>query len=74
MLGLRVVSDCPAAPFPAAPHIIFDIEKQRTDLLRLVGYIARKPVSISRLIGFSRQITMAKAKLADALVAVLRAL
>ena len=74
MLGLRVVSDCPAAPFPTAPHILFDIEKQRTDLLRLVGYIARKPASISRLIGFSRQITTAKAKLADALVAVLRAL
>jgi nucleoside phosphorylase len=74
ILGLRVVSDCPAAPFPAAPHILFDIEKQRTDFLRLAGYIARKPASISRLIGFSRQITMAKAKLADALVAVLRAL
>ena len=74
MLGLRVVSDCPAAPFPAAPHILFDIEKQRIDLLRLFGYIACNPASIIQLVGFSRQIRMAKAKLADALVAVLRAL
>lgn len=74
ILGLRVITDSPIAPFPVPPHILFDMKKQRTDLLRLVSYIARKPASIKRLAKFAKQLTMAKAKLADALVAVLPAL
>jgi nucleoside phosphorylase len=74
MLALRVVSDSPAAPFPAPPNVLFDIEKQRTDFSRLLGYIARNPIFAIRLAEFSKQITAAKAKLGDALCAVLRAL
>jgi nucleoside phosphorylase len=74
ILALRVVSDSPAAPFPAPPNVLFDIEKQRTDFSRLLSYIARNPASALRLAEFSKQITAAKAKLADALVTVLRAL
>jgi nucleoside phosphorylase len=74
MLALRVVSDSPAAPFPAPPNVLFDIEKQRTDFSQLLSYIARNPASALRLAQFSKQITSAKTKLADALCAVLRGL
>ena len=74
MLTLRVVSDSPAAPFPAPPNVLFDIEKQRTDFSRLLGYIARNPASALSLAQFSNQIARAKTKLADALTAVLREL
>ena len=71
VLALRVISDSPSVPFPAPPNMLFDIEKQRTDFVQLVSYIARNPLSTIRLAEFSKQITMAKSKLADALVAVL---
>ena len=74
MLALRVVSDSPAAPFPAPPNVLFDIEKQRTDFARLLSYIGRNPLSALSLTQFARQIAMAKVKLADALVAVLHGL
>jgi nucleoside phosphorylase len=45
VLALRVVSDSTRAPFPAPPNVLFDIEKQRTDFSRLLGYIARNPAS-----------------------------
>ena len=68
ILGLRVITDSPAAPFPAPPHILFDIEKQRTDLLHLIGYIIRKPAVIFRLAEFSKQVATARIKLANALM------
>jgi len=71
MLALRVVSDSPAAPFPAPPNVLFDLEKQRTAFSLLLSYIARNPASALRLAQFSKQIAWAKAKLADALIAVL---
>lgn len=74
LVALRVVTDSPAAPFPAPPTILFDIKKQRTDFLRLIGYITRKPASAIVLAEFAKQISIAKATLANALVAVLRGL
>ena len=74
MLALRVVSDSPGAPFPAPPNVLFDIEKQRTDFSRLLGYIARNPASALSLAQFSNQIAHAKTKLADALNAVIAVL
>jgi len=74
MLGLRVVSDSPAAPFPAPPNVLFDIQKQRINFSLLFSYIARNPASALRLAQFSRQITCAKVKLADALIALLQRL
>jgi nucleoside phosphorylase len=71
MLALRVVSDSPAAPFPAPPNVLFNIEKQRTDFSRLLSYIARNPASAITLAQFSKQIGHAKTELADALIAVL---
>ena len=74
MLALRVISDSPAAPFPAPPGVLFDIEKQRTNFFPLFSYILHNPVSAIHLAQFSKQITDAKTKLADALCAVLHAL
>jgi nucleoside phosphorylase len=74
MLALRVVSDSPAAPFPAPPNVLFDVERQRTNFSLLLSYIARNPASALRLAQFSSQITRAKTRLADALIVVLREL
>jgi hypothetical protein len=74
VLALRVISDSPAAPFPAPPNVLFDVEAQRTRLAALLAYLARDPASAVRLAKFSQQITSAKTKLADALSAVIRAL
>ena len=74
MLALRVVSDSPNAPFPVPHNVLFDIEKQRTDFSLLWSHILRKPSSAVQLARFSKQISIAKTSLADALVAVLRAI
>ena len=74
VLVLRVISDSPAAPFPAPPNVLFDVEAQRTKFTALVAYLARDPASAVRLAQFSQRITRAKTKLADALCAVIHAL
>jgi nucleoside phosphorylase len=74
VLALRVISDSPAAPFPAPPNVLFDMEAQRTKFAALVAYLARDPASAVRLAQFSQQITRAKTKLADALCAVIHEL
>jgi len=72
VLALRVISDSPVAPFPMPPSVLFDIEKQRTNFSALLSYIARNPASAIHLAQFTTQIVRAKAKLADALCAVIR--
>ncbi|MEO7165915.1 MAG: hypothetical protein ABI787_10210 [Spartobacteria bacterium] len=73
-LSLRVISDTAAAPFPAPPQVLFDLERQRTSPTRLLGYLLRHPSGIVRLIRFARQVGNARAKLATALEIVLREL
>ncbi len=73
-LALRVISDTAAAPFPAPPRVLFDLERQRTSPQQLLGYLLRHPGAIVRLIRFSRQILTARANLAVALDLVLREL
>ena len=41
LLSLRVITDSPGEPFPAPAHVLFDIEHQRTDLLKF-GTSSRK--------------------------------
>jgi Phosphorylase superfamily len=74
LLALRIISDSPAAPFPVPPSVLFDIEKQRMNFFVLFSYIARNPSAAISLARFARQVTHAKAKLANALCAVIRAL
>ncbi len=73
-LALRVISDTAAAPFPAPPRVLFDLERQRTSPRRLLGYLLRHPAAIGRLIRFARQISTARANLASALDLVRREL
>src|SRR5262249_48894545 len=39
LLSLRVITDTPHEPFPAPPKVLFDIEQQRTHLLKLVRFL-----------------------------------
>ena len=67
MISLRVISDTPAAPLPAPPHVLFDVEAQKTKLGALALHVARHPGSIVRLIGFARHIGTARERLTVAL-------
>lgn len=71
MLALRVVSDSPAAPFPAPPNVLFDLQAQRTKFSRLFAHLAREPSAAVRLAKFSKQINAVREKLAEALCAVI---
>jgi nucleoside phosphorylase len=72
LVSLRVISDTPAAPLPAPPHVLFDLEAQKTNVRALTLHIARHPSSIVRLIAFARQIAIARARLASALAMLLQ--
>jgi adenosylhomocysteine nucleosidase len=74
MFSLRVISDTPAAPFPAPPHILFDIARQRTNYIRLLGYLVGHPAAISGLARFARQISRARETLTEGIVDLMRAL
>ncbi len=71
MLSLRVISDTAAAPFPAPPAVLFDLERQKNDALKLTAYLARHPLAIVRFSRFVRQIARARLNLAAALEALL---
>ncbi len=72
LLSLRVISDTTAAPFPAPPEVLFDLERQRTPSLRLLGHLLRRPSRIVRLKNFARQVALARRNLAVALDLVIR--
>jgi adenosylhomocysteine nucleosidase len=73
-LSLRAISDTPTKPFPAPPSVLFDLELQRTSYGRLTSYLLRRPASILRLFRFGGEIKRARAKLTDAIVALVEAL
>src|SRR5947207_8966337 len=74
LLSLRVITDSPREPFPAPPKILFDIERQRTDLLKLGTFLFAHPTRVPRLVYFAKRIAHARKILANALVSVVRAL
>lgn len=74
LLALRVISDSPAAPFPAPPELLFDLRAQRTRLIPLFSHLARHPGAIGAMAIFSRQIALAKNQLAKALQTIVREL
>ena len=74
LLSLRVITDTPREPFPAPPHVLFDIEQQRTNLLKLAAFFLAHPNRIPRLIQFARRIANARKILANTLVAIVREL
>ena len=71
MLSLRAVSDTPVRPLPAPANVLFDIAKQKTDFARLAYYLATRPQKITKLIGFHRQIVLARQSLTKAITDVI---
>jgi nucleoside phosphorylase len=74
LLSLRVITDTPRKPFPAPPQVLFDIAKQRTDLVKLAAFFLTHPNRVSRLVQFARGIAHARKTLANTLVTVVREL
>lgn len=72
LLSLRIISDTASQPFPAPPSVLFDIERQQTNFVRLLAYLLRDPGSVWRLFRFGRQIGRARARLTDAILALVR--
>ena len=69
LLSLRVISDSPSEPFPAPMSILFDVEKQKTDLGKLFGHIVAYPPRLIHLMHFFTRVREARRTLADAIVA-----
>jgi adenosylhomocysteine nucleosidase len=74
LLSFRVISDTPREPFPVPTKVLFDIERQRTHLLKLAMFFLAHPNRVPRLIKFARRIVRARKTLASALVDVATAL
>jgi adenosylhomocysteine nucleosidase len=72
LLGLRVITDTPSQPFPAPPHVLFDIEQQRTHLTALAKFFLTHPNRVPGLVQFTRRIARARRTLASALIEVTR--
>jgi hypothetical protein len=72
LLSLRVISDTPAEPLPAPPDILFNLARQRTPFGELLSYLLKHPMTVPRLIKFSRQIRRARASLTDSLITLLQ--
>ena len=74
MLSLRVISDTAAAPFPLPPAVLFDLDRQKTDPLKLASHLLRHPSHVVRLIRFARQIAGVRETLGAALFELIAAL
>ena len=74
LLSLRVITDTPRQVFPAPPNVLFDMARQRTDLVKLAKFFVTHPTRVPSLVQFARRIARARKILADALVGILREL
>jgi len=72
MLSLRVMSDTPSEPLPAPPEVLFDLEKQKTNVGRLALYLATHPAAVGRLNAFRQRVVLARRSLTTALDQLLR--
>ncbi len=71
LLSLRVISDTLDEPFPAPTKVLFDIEQQRTRLLKFATFFLAHPNRVPRLVQFARRIARVRKILTGALVAVI---
>lgn len=71
MLSLRAISDSPQEPFPAPPNVLFNVERQKTDGVRLAFYLLTHPSAIGRLSRFAGQVAQARNTLAQGLAALI---
>ena len=72
LIALRAISDTPARPMPAPPHVLFDVAAQKTKAGTLALHLATHPRSLPRLIGFARQIATTRDRLTNALAALVQ--
>ena len=72
ILSLRVMSDTPSEPFPAPADVLFDLEKQKTNIARLVPYLLKHPGALLRLNAFRQRVALARKSLTSALDRLLR--
>jgi nucleoside phosphorylase len=72
LLSLRVISDRPRELFPAPANVLFDIERQQTQMLKLAAHLLAHPTRVPHLVQFARRIARVRKILADALVEVVR--
>src|SRR5947207_904197 len=72
-LSLRAISDTASEPFPAPAHVLFNVEKQKTDFARLAFYLVTHPGAFSRLNAFRERVAVARKALADTLATIFRA-
>lgn len=72
-LSLRAISDTASEPFPAPAHVLFNVEKQKTDFARLAFYLVTHPGAFSRLNAFRERVAVARKALANTLDTILRA-
>jgi nucleoside phosphorylase len=70
LLSLRVISDTPSELFPAPANVLFDIERQQTQMLRLARHFLARAHHVPRLVRFARRIARARRTLATALTEV----
>ncbi len=74
LLALRVITDTQTQPFPAPPSVLFDIQRQRTDMVRLAKFFLAHPTRLPGLVQFARRISRAKKILGRALATIVREL
>jgi adenosylhomocysteine nucleosidase len=74
MLSIRAISDSPDQPFPAPPNVLFNMERQKTDGVRLIFYLLTHPSAIGRLSRFAGQVAKARNAIAQGLVALIKQL
>ena len=74
LLSLRVISDTPSKPFPAPANVLFNMERQRTDLTKLTLHFLKHPGAIPRLIAFARKIVRGREILANGILGVARSI
>ena len=72
LLSLRVISDTPRNVFPAPVDVLFDIERQQTQMLKLATHLLAHPTRVPHLVKFTRRIARVRKILADAIVEVVR--
>src|SRR5215831_13194283 len=60
LLALRVITDTPTQPFPAPPHVLFDIQKQRTNPVKFAMFFLQRPNRAPSLIQFAKRIARAR--------------
>jgi nucleoside phosphorylase len=72
LLSLRVISDTPRNLFPAPMDVLFDIERQQTQILKLATHLLTHPARLPRLLQFARRIARARKILASAVLEIVR--